>query len=626
MWRLFSSKEPQLLTRRVLRLKFEYCVVLRVRAPSWKDAVLSRFISEDRRMAEGKEKAEAVLQALRDAGLVLRVKKHLTKDGAKLLLVFVTADLRRLEQQSQRLFIERWLQEEGIGDTMGEHGSGSSIAARRAATKPAMRIVRVGGLHYFASDPKQQQQQQQPPAAEAEPPSTFKVSAAGRIELLDHILRSPAAQGGAGLEALQKESKRGGVIQAVFPLHDAHWNAELLRRARRVNPFIPSSRDAFLREVRGQFGEKVAFYFAFNCFYTSWLLVPAILGALLWTISFFAESQQQQLAPLYAAFIAIWASAMMKAWQRRANKLALDWGVANRRQVEVIRKGFEGWARTSAITGETEPHYPEWRRSVKYVLTGVVMLMQILMMVLIVCALYVGYFLVNSKYTGFPKYALNLGLSTAWGLSLELLNWIVWFKVAVRLTDFENHKTVQQHEDKLIIKIFVFYFIDCFLWFFILAFFQVARNSVHTCAIRIHTCSIFSSPPFLPDPVRRVGQRPVGRPQPRAHPLRAPRLDGAARPDDRRRPLDHPVVDGPLRRRVRAVPGASVAAATRGEGRRRRRRWWWQRQRQQQRRRRRRRGGQQRGGARDVSGEGLSGAIPDARLSAGASERDVVVT
>ena len=301
MWRLFSKSEPQLLTRRVLRLKFEYCVVLRVRAPSWKDAVLSRFISEDRRMAEGKEKAEAVLQALRDAGLVLRVKKHLTKDGAKLLLVFVTADLRRLEQQSQRLFIERWLQEEGIGDTMGEHGSGSSIAARRAATKPAMRIVRVGGLHYFASDPKQQQQQQQqPPAAEAEPPSTFKVSAAGRIELLDHILRSPAAQGGAGLEALQKESKRGGVIQAVFPLHDAHWNAELLRRARRVNPFIPSSRDAFLREVRGQFGEKVAFYFAFNCFYTSWLLVPAILGALLWTISFFAESQQQQLAPLYA--------------------------------------------------------------------------------------------------------------------------------------------------------------------------------------------------------------------------------------------------------------------------------------------------------------------------------------
>ena len=199
MWRLFFKSEPQLLTRRVLRLKFEYCVVLRVRAPSWKDAVLSRFISEDRRMAEGKEKAEAVLQALRDAGLVLRVKKHLTKDGAKLLLVFVTADLRRLEQQSQRLFIERWLQEEGIGDTMGEHGRGSSIAARRAATKPAMRIVRVGGLHYFASDP------------------TAAAAAA-------------AAAGGGGGAAVDVQGERGGADRAARP-HPA-----LARRAGRRRP------------------------------------------------------------------------------------------------------------------------------------------------------------------------------------------------------------------------------------------------------------------------------------------------------------------------------------------------------------------------------------------------------
>ena len=91
--------------------------------------------------------------------------------------------------------------------------------------------------------------------------------------------------------------------------------------------------------------------------------MPAILGALLWTISFFAESQQQQLAPLYAAFIAIWASAMMKAWQRRANKLALDWGVANRRQVEVIRKGFEGWG------SRKERHSRQERRKVEPLLS-----------------------------------------------------------------------------------------------------------------------------------------------------------------------------------------------------------------------------------------------------------------
>ena len=58
--------------------------------------MLSRFISEDRRMAEGKEKAEAVLQALRDAGLVLRVQQHLTKAGAQLLRERRAGDAERI--------------------------------------------------------------------------------------------------------------------------------------------------------------------------------------------------------------------------------------------------------------------------------------------------------------------------------------------------------------------------------------------------------------------------------------------------------------------------------------------------------------------------------------------------
>ena len=130
------------------RLKYEYYIVLRVRAPSWKDAVLSRFISsEDKRLQEGKEKAEEVLRSLRDAGLKLKVKKHRAKDSSKLLMVLVIADLQQLEQQSHRLFVERWLQEEGIGDTVGQRGSEASLVR---PAKPAMRVVRVGGLHYFA--------------------------------------------------------------------------------------------------------------------------------------------------------------------------------------------------------------------------------------------------------------------------------------------------------------------------------------------------------------------------------------------------------------------------------------------------------------------------------------------
>ena len=52
-------------------------------------------------------------------------------------------------------------------------------------------------------------------------------------------------------------------------------------------------------------------------------------------------------------------------------------------------------------------------------------------------------------------------------------NFIIFYKIAVWLNVFENHRTVQVHENRLIAKIFTFYFIDCFLWFFLLAFFQI---------------------------------------------------------------------------------------------------------------------------------------------------------
>ena len=115
------------------RLRYEFVVVICVRAPSWHDAILSRFVARDRRMAEGREKAEEVLEAMRGAGLTLRVKRHLlARDGSKLLLAFVTA-------AADRLAVEKWLTEE----RSLESGGGARFGVD---SKPATRVVRVGGL------------------------------------------------------------------------------------------------------------------------------------------------------------------------------------------------------------------------------------------------------------------------------------------------------------------------------------------------------------------------------------------------------------------------------------------------------------------------------------------------
>ena len=83
------------------RQKYEFCVVLCVQASTWKDGLLSRFTADDKRMEEGKGKAEEALKAMRDAGLTIKVKKHSTKDGSRLLMVFVTAELVRVRARAR---------------------------------------------------------------------------------------------------------------------------------------------------------------------------------------------------------------------------------------------------------------------------------------------------------------------------------------------------------------------------------------------------------------------------------------------------------------------------------------------------------------------------------------------
>lgn len=147
-WRRGSSDTRLIEGAPRLRLRYEFVVVLCVRASSWKDAMLSRFMTEDRRADEGRERAEEVLRAMSEAGLTLKVKRHLADDGAQLLMVFVTAGAARLQKQAQRLRVERWLQEEGVGD-MSRYGSELMMQSKPAG-QPDRKVVRVGGLHYFA--------------------------------------------------------------------------------------------------------------------------------------------------------------------------------------------------------------------------------------------------------------------------------------------------------------------------------------------------------------------------------------------------------------------------------------------------------------------------------------------
>ncbi len=69
-------------------------------------------------------------------------------------------------------------------------------------------------------------------------------------------------------------------------------------------------------------------------------------------------------------------------------------------------------------------------------------------------------------------------ISAAWGVLVEALNWSVFLRLASALNRWENHRTEREFEAQLVTKLFAFFFIDGFLWYFLLAFLHIPFGHV----------------------------------------------------------------------------------------------------------------------------------------------------
>lgn len=109
-------------------------------------------------------------------------------------------------------------------------------------------------------------------------------------------------------------------------------------------------------------------------FYTRWLIFPAIAGVALFIAQVVSGDLDHPMVPLYSLFIAVWSALFIEFWRRRNYELAHRWGVLNFAREEVTRPEFRGELRVHAGTGDTDLHYPSWKRWLKYVVTLVIVL------------------------------------------------------------------------------------------------------------------------------------------------------------------------------------------------------------------------------------------------------------
>lgn len=82
-----------------------------------------------------------------------------------------------------------------------------------------------------------------------------------------------------------------------------------------------------LNYIAYYYGEKMAFYFAFLTFYTSWLLIPALPGIALFIYQMTMLREQYKNGEslsidtpyncLYCLIMAVWSTIFMEVWKRR---------------------------------------------------------------------------------------------------------------------------------------------------------------------------------------------------------------------------------------------------------------------------------------------------------------------
>mmetsp|Transcript_8874 Transcript_8874/g.1268 ORF Transcript_8874/g.1268 Transcript_8874/m.1268 type:complete len:80 (+) Transcript_8874:787-1026(+) len=72
-----------------------------------------------------------------------------------------------------------------------------------------------------------------------------------------------------------------------------------------------------LKQIRGYFGEKIALYFYFLHCYTRWLIIPALLGLIVFIARMMPldAEYEDDISAIYCIGIVIWGTVFMEYWK-----------------------------------------------------------------------------------------------------------------------------------------------------------------------------------------------------------------------------------------------------------------------------------------------------------------------
>uniref|UniRef100_A0A7S1U8V0 Anoctamin transmembrane domain-containing protein n=1 Tax=Phaeomonas parva TaxID=124430 RepID=A0A7S1U8V0_9STRA len=252
-------------------------------------------------------------------------------------------------------------------------------------------------------------------------------------------------------------------------------------------------------------GFGAGWYFEWLGSFTRWLIAPSILGAGLAAARMYrgVSIDEDAAVPLYSFFVVFWGVAFVRCWERRVEYLKTQWRLhmANPERYLALEDRVGHVPQRSS--------YPQRLQS--YAVSAVVTLIGLgIAFGVMVCSLNLQGYIHDNTWTERPFYIPWLAQHAEEGaifgpdanaivaLGPTVLHVAVIFtlntlyrEVAEVLTEWENHRTEEDHEYSLTFKRFFFEAFDCYIALFYLGFAQFDLPALRTELVSLYTTDQF---------------------------------------------------------------------------------------------------------------------------------------
>jgi len=277
----------------------------------------------------------------------------------------------------------------------------------------------------------------------------------------------------------------------------------------------------FIDAYKDYFGGNIAFYFVFMRAFTIWLIVPGIIGFIIWLFNR-GEVDNSAVTPIFSAFMCCWSVVFVGYVERENTHWAVRWGYQTvEKRYQLPRAGFRGEPTTCPVLFIPTYTFPKWKRYYWYGFsTAVTLVMLGVSFFFMILSLNLQGYIHSStseiaegvERFDSPFYVEWLASFAAPGAILDptgdgdwlLYGYITFLPVILHsmvilylnkiysyiakwLTELENHKVVAVHEASLGIKRFLFEGFDCYIALFYVAFFMRDVNRLRSELVGLYT-------------------------------------------------------------------------------------------------------------------------------------------